>query len=127
VVRHEEELLVEAAPVEIGSVHVRKRIEREHVKHVTTREVEEADVERRAVQGEDSGQIETLPDGSVSIPVFEEELVVTKRLVVRERIIIRKHTRTHDQVVRSTLRRERVDVDADSEDLLEQGTDQPTD
>ena len=31
----------------------------------------------------DSGEVETLPDGSISIPVFEEQLVITKRLVVR--------------------------------------------
>jgi uncharacterized protein (TIGR02271 family) len=51
----------------------------------------------------------------LSIPVFEEELVVEKRLVVRERIIVRKHTVTEDHRVQADLRRERVEVEADAE------------
>jgi uncharacterized protein (TIGR02271 family) len=61
----------------------------------------------------DSGQVESRPDGSVSIPVFEEELVCEKRLVVRERIIVRKETVTEDRAVEADLRRERVAVDPD--------------
>jgi uncharacterized protein (TIGR02271 family) len=57
--------------------------------------------------------VETLPDGSISIPVLEEELVVTKRLVVRERIVIRKETRTVTETVEAELRREHVDVDVE--------------
>jgi stress response protein YsnF len=54
--------------------------------------VEHAEVERQAPAdpSADSGEVEVLPDGSLSIPVFEEELVVQKRLVVRERIIVRQ-------------------------------------
>jgi stress response protein YsnF len=58
--------------------------------------------------------VETLPDGSVSIPVFEEQIVVTKRLVVRERVIVRKHTVYEDHVVTADLRRERLEVVADA-------------
>lgn len=48
-------------------------------------------VQERAPIGEDdSGEIETLPDGSLSIPLYEEELVVTNRTILRERIIVRK-------------------------------------
>ena len=47
----------------------------------------------------DSGEVEVLPDGSVSIPVFQEELVIEKRLVVRERVIVRKHTVTEDRLL----------------------------
>lgn len=65
--------------------------------------------------GADSGQVEYRPDGSVSIPVFEEELVCEKRLVVRERIVVRKEAVTRDQVVEADLRRERVAVEPDSE------------
>lgn len=60
------------------------------------------------------GEVEMLPDGSLSIPVFEEQLVVQKRLVVRERIVIRKHTVTQEQVVQADLRRERVELEADA-------------
>lgn len=57
--------------------------------------------------------METLPDGSVSIPVLEEELVVSKRMVVRERIIIRKRTVSEEQPIEAELRRERLEIDSD--------------
>jgi len=43
----------------------------------------------------DSGEIEYLDDGSVSIPIIDEELVVYKRLVVRERVIVRKDAKSN--------------------------------
>lgn len=58
----------------------------------------------------DSGEIETLSDGAISIPILEEELVVTKRVVVRERIIVRKDTRLEHRTVNAELRRERVEA-----------------
>ena len=39
--------------------------------------------------------------------------MVEKRLEVRERIIVRKHTVTEELVAEADLRRERVEVDAD--------------
>ena len=49
--------------------------------------------------------------GSISIPMIEEELVVTTRAVVRERVIIRKRAVEEARVVEADLRRERVDVE----------------
>jgi uncharacterized protein (TIGR02271 family) len=77
--------------------------------------VEQAKLERQAARDGDSGEVEVLSDGSISIPVFEEELVIEKRLVVRERVIVRKHTVTEERQVEADLRRERVEVDADPE------------
>ena len=54
-----------------------------------------------------------MADGTVSIPVFEEVLVIEKRLVVRERVLIRKHTVTEEHLVEADLRRERLEVEAD--------------
>ena len=56
-----------------------------------------------------------MPDGSVSVPVFEEEIVITKRLVVRERIVIRKTTTSEVQRVEEEVRKERVEVEVDEE------------
>ena len=109
-VRHEEELDVGTQTTELGSVIVRKDVEGHGVEQVVSVDVEHADVERVAPTGEDSGEIETLPDGTISVPVFEEELVVTKRLRVRERILIKKSTETHQEVVRGEVRTERVEV-----------------
>ena len=59
----------------------------------------------------DSGEIEYSEDGTISIPVLEEELVVTKRVVVRERIIVRRGVETIRQRVDAELRRERVEIE----------------
>ena len=112
-VRHEDELRI-GRPIEtVGRVQAKKRIEVERVGVDVPRSVEQAGVERVAASEGDSGQVETLTDGSISIPVIEEELVITKRLVVRERIVIRKEIVTETQRVEADLRREHVDVDVD--------------
>jgi stress response protein YsnF len=58
----------------------------------------------------DSGEVETLPDGSISIPILEEELVVYKRVVVRERLIVHKDAEVEHRTIGAELRRERVEV-----------------
>ena len=80
---------------------------------VVERGIEHGDLERIDAGAEDSGEIETLPDGSVSIPLFEERLVVEKRLVVRERVVVRKRTVVEEAAVEADVRRERLDVEAD--------------
>ena len=113
VVRHEEELAVEKEPYEAGAVRAYKYVDTERVDAVIPRDVEYADVERVTPGERDSGKVETLPDGSVSVPILEEELVVTKRTVVRERVIIRKHTITESHRIEADLQRERLDLVAD--------------
>jgi sporulation protein YlmC with PRC-barrel domain len=56
---------------------------------------------------------ELLSDGSVSIPLFEERLVVRKELVVRERVVIRKRTVTEEHRIEADLRSERIEVEGD--------------
>jgi len=114
-VRHDEELDVTTVGREAGRVGVRKVVEHERVETVVARDVERAELERQAAAEADSAEVEVLPDGSVSVPVFEEELVIEKRLVVRERVIIRKRTVSEDQRVEADLRRERVEIEADPE------------
>jgi uncharacterized protein (TIGR02271 family) len=114
VTRYEEALQVGTGTEAVGNVHVRKQVDTSTVEENVPREIEEAGLERVPVEGEDSGLVETLADGSVSIPVFEEQLVVTKRLVVRERVIVRKETRIEQDTVTTEIRRERVEIEADS-------------
>ncbi len=120
-VRHEEKLRVETKIDVIGSVQAQKRVEVEKIGKDFPRDVERAEVERVAAEVGDSGEIETLADGSISIPVLEEELVVSKRTVVRERIIIRKETFTEQERVEAELRREQVEVELVDDD----GTERP--
>jgi uncharacterized protein (TIGR02271 family) len=114
-VRSEEELRVGTRTREVGRAGIRKHVEHEHVSQVVGREVEHADTERHPAEPEDSGEVLTLEDGSISIPVFEERLVVEKRRVVTERIIVRKRTVIEEEVVEADLAKERVEIVADPE------------
>jgi uncharacterized protein (TIGR02271 family) len=113
-IRHEEEISrTDKVWRRAGVVRARKRIETLHVDEVIPRGVEDVALERVPVDADDSGQIETLDDGRISIPVYEEQLVVTKRVVLKERILIRKEMTIEREHVRADLRRERVDIEAD--------------
>ncbi len=115
VVRSEEQLRVGTETERIGAVRAVKHVDVEQVSSRVERGTEHAETERVGVEDGtvDSGEVETLPDGSLSIPVFEEQIVVTKRLVVRERVIVRKHTVYEEHVVTADLQRERLEVVAD--------------
>jgi uncharacterized protein (TIGR02271 family) len=115
VTRHEQELQVGTTTDTAGTLRVRKHVDAEHVSEVHQRSIEDADVERVRVGEEDSGQIETLADGSISVPIFEERLVVTKQRFVRERVIVRKNTTTREHVVEAELLKERVDIEHDGD------------
>jgi uncharacterized protein (TIGR02271 family) len=112
-VRHEEEASVGKRWQGIGSAHVRREVERGKVRAEYPREREQIAQERVPVSEDDSGKIETLADGSISVPLFEEELVVTKRTVLRERVIIRKESVTDWETVEAELRREHISFDTD--------------
>ena len=116
VTRVEEEARVRVEERESGTVRVHKYVESEAVEQVVPRRIERAALGEHvpALEG-DSGEIETLEDGSVSIPIFEEELVVTKRLVVRERLIVRKVTEIDEHRLETELRKERVEVRAEGD------------
>lgn len=121
IVRSEEEIDVSTRARELGSVRARKTVEVERAERIVPLEYEEAHVETRPATAGDTGVIEESEDGTISIPVFEEQLVVTKRLVVKERLIVRKRTVVEEQHVEADLRRERVEIDVDPEvaDLVE--------
>jgi uncharacterized protein (TIGR02271 family) len=119
-IRHEEDVELGKAVEEARSVRARKRVDTERAEQVIPRQVEHVDdVERVAATDSDSGEVEILADGSVSIPVFEEELVVTKRLVVRERVVIRKRTETEHRRVEADVRKERVELEAEGDAEIE--------
>ena len=113
VVRHEERLVAGAVEREAGKVRIRKELERVDFDEVIPYAVEHAEVERVPPNDDDTGDIETLPDGTVSIPVLEERLVIEKRLVVTERLLVRKVVETRQQRVTADLTREVVSVDVD--------------
>ena len=109
--RHEEEPRVERRWTEGGRAKLRRVVETRDVNEKHPVRSEEPVHERIPVADGDSGEIEILPDGSISIPLFEEELVVSRRLVLRERVIVRKELVTNWQLITASLRREEVELE----------------
>jgi len=112
-VRHEEQLVV-GTQTATQVIRLATRVETAEVEQRMPRRHEELEeVGRQPAQDGDSGRVETLPDGSISIPILEEELVVTRRVVVRERIVLRKRVSVEQEVVRAELRGERLAIERD--------------
>lgn len=110
--RSEEELETGVRGREAGSMSARKsvRTEREEVR--VPRRREEVEVERVPVEGENR----EIPDAEIGedevvIQVFEEEVVVTKRVVLKEEIRLRKKIVEDVEVVEVDLRKEEVEID----------------
>ena len=110
--RSEEELRAGVRQREAGSMNVKKsvRTEREEVRVPKRRE--EVDIERvplnREVAEAEFGNEE------VVVQVFEEEVVVTKRVVLKEEIRLRKRVVEEEDVVEVDLRKEEVEIDDQS-------------
>lgn len=116
VIRHEEQLNIGTEAVPAGTVRAHKRWERQVVDATAPRFVQFFDgVDHQPPAEHDSGEIETLPDGSVSIPILEERLVISRETFVRERIILRRRQEDREVTIRARLRHERVEVDADDD------------
>lgn len=111
----EEQLRVGTQTEETGRVRAVKHVDTETVSRRVPRGIEHAEVDRAPVEDGDSGEVETLSDGSLSIPVFEEQLVVQRRMVVRERVIVRKHTVYEEQELTAELRKERLELETDGD------------
>ena len=113
--RSEEELRAGVREREAGQVNVKKsvRTEREIVRVPKRRE--EVEIERVPVEGEAreaSGATESdIGEQEVVVQVFEEEVVVTKRVVLKEEIRLRKKVVEDEETVEVDLRKEEVEVD----------------
>ena len=115
--RSEEELRAGVRQREAGSVKVRKgvRTEREEVRVPKLRE--EVDVER-VPAGDESREVEgaEIGDGEeIVVPVYEEVVVVSKRVVLKEEIRLRKSVVEDEEVVEVDLRKEEIEIDDQTE------------
>ena len=97
----------------VGFLRAKKRIEAVRVQEAVERTGEDLDLERLPASADDPGGVLTLPGGGISIPIYEEEVVVTKRVVLKERVVIRKRIETQSVSVNTELRRERIEIDVD--------------
>ena len=114
VVRSEEELHLGTRLQDVGRVFVRKLVGERHDSQEVERQVEQARVDTQPAEPGDTGDVLTLPDGSLSIPVFEEKVFIEKRLVVKERLIVSKFSMAHREQVETDVRVEHVEVVAEA-------------
>ena len=116
--RSEEELRAGVREREAGQVNVKKsvRTEREVVRVPKRRE--EVVIERVPVDGEareaSTATVTDIGEDEVVVQVFEEEVVVSKRIVLKEEIRIRKRVAWDEEAVEVDLRKEEVEIDDQS-------------
>ena len=95
-----------------GRVRVTKRVEQheETIDEPLLRE--RVEVERVPIGREIDGPVEVRQEGDVTIlPVYEEVLVVEKRLMLKEELHIRKERQQTHEPQHVTLRREEIEVE----------------
>lgn len=105
----EEEFSVAKREVQAGEVVIVKRVETEHVRETVPLRRQEVTMERRPAPEGMGMETRTVGD-EMLIPIVEEELVITKRLVVREVMAVKKREFTEEETVEADLRRERIEV-----------------
>jgi uncharacterized protein (TIGR02271 family) len=108
----EERLVARKELRELGDIEIRTEIDEVPGRLEVDALREEVEVEHETV-----GQVVSErdkpweEDGVLVVPIYEEQLVVTKRLVLRERLRIRRVGVTERQLFQDTLRRERLVVE----------------
>ena len=110
--RLEEDLSAGVRPREAGSVNVRKNVRTEREEVRVPRRREEVEVERVIAEGnEEVTGVEIGEDEEFVVRVYEEEVVVSKRVVLKEEIRLRKRVVWEEEVVDVDLRKEEVEID----------------
>ena len=113
--RSEEELGTGVRKREAGSVDVRKSVRTERERVQVPRRREEVDVERVPVGREVSEAEISGKEEEFVVRVYEEEVVVSKRVVLKEEIRLRKRVVEEVEVVEVDLRKEEVEIDDQTE------------
>jgi uncharacterized protein (TIGR02271 family) len=116
--RSEEELRAGVREREAGQVNVKKNVRTEcEVVRVPKRR-EEVVIERMPVDGEareaSTATVTDIGEDEVVVQVFEEEVVVSKKIVLKEEIRIRKRVAWDEEAVEVDLRKEEVEIDDQS-------------
>jgi uncharacterized protein (TIGR02271 family) len=117
--RSEEELRIGTTRRERGRARLRKWVETEQVQQTVPVQREEVRVEREPVTDANLDDAMSGPDISEAeheVTLREEEAVVEKRVVPRERVRLGKETVTGEEQVAEEVRKEQVDVEGDQED-----------
>ena len=107
--RSEEELRAGVRQREAGSMNVKKSVLTESEEVRVPKKREEVEVERVPMDREVAEA--EFGDEEVVVQVFEEEVVVSKRIVLKEEIRLRKRVVEEEEVVEVDLRKEEVEID----------------
>jgi len=108
----EEELIAHKERVEAGAVNVRKVTEEVPSQLEVDAVRDELEVEHVPIGQVVAERAEAREEGGLwIIPVYEEQLVVVKRLVLREELRVRRIPVHEKRVIQETVRRDRVEID----------------
>lgn len=114
VVLSEEELAVGKRQRAAGEVEIEKHVETEHVRETVPVMREEVTVERRPIAA-GSATDARIEEDEIHIPLTEEEVVVDKRTVAKEELVVKKSQIQEEQVVEADLRKERAEIHREGE------------
>jgi uncharacterized protein (TIGR02271 family) len=117
--RSEEELRIGKTQQERGRVRLRKHVVTEQVQTTVPVQREEVRVEREPITEANVDQALDGPDISEEeheVVLYEEQPVVEKRAVPKERVRLEKDTVTDEHSISEEVRKERIDTD--TEDTL---------
>ena len=112
--RSEEELRVGTTEREAGRVRLKKYIVEEEVTKTVPVRREEVRLEREPITDANRGDATDGPaisEEEHEVVLHEEEVVVDKQAVAKERVRLEKDVTTEDETVSDTVRKERIDVD----------------
>jgi uncharacterized protein (TIGR02271 family) len=114
--RSEEELRVGTAQHERGRVRLKKWVETEEVQQTVPVRREKVRVEREPITDANVDEAMSGPEISEAeheVTLSEEEPVVEKRTVPKERVRLEKDVETDEEQVSGQVRKERIDVEDD--------------
>lgn len=114
--RSEEELRVGKTQQDRGRVRLRKYVETEHVQTTVPVQREEVRVEREPITDANVDQALDGPEISEEeheVVLHEEQPVVEKRAVPKERVRLQKETLTDERQVADEVRKERIEGDTE--------------
>lgn len=112
--RSEEEVHVGTARRERGRVRLRKYVVTEQVQRTVPVSREEVRVEREPITDENVDQALSgaeISEGEHEVVLHEEEPVVEKRAVPKERVRLSKDTVTDEREVSEEVRKERIEAE----------------
>ena len=117
----QEELDVDTRVVERGHLRIQKKVDEFLDERIVRLQHHEVQVERVPRDEVIDEPIQPYMDGDVYVvPVIEEEVVIQRRLRLKEELRVHRYVAEHDQTIETPLRRERVVIEEHLHD--DQGT-----